>query len=208
MSERECSCIKSHPEIRGEYPFGHNLDCPIHGEKPQPEGGDANDRQRTRDSGPVDATEPPDVSRGPEDREALPLLERLDDATMVLATAPLEMDREAGNVLAQDCEDAAAEIRRLREEVAEYDESFELYRIAIRRATNAFRLAHPDFPERMLPGTAEALNAWMDMMEARLAKAREGLETISHGLPKPGEETAKVMQDIAAATLKEIGEEP
>lgn len=57
------------------------------------------------------------------DRASEPLIDRLEDAAMVLASAPLTMDREAGEALSRDCDEGAQEIRRLRTQLAEAREA-------------------------------------------------------------------------------------
>lgn len=64
-----------------------------------------------------------DTDRAPS--EGQNIVKNLRDASMVFAAAPLEMDQEAGERFAMDCDDAAdhiqeqeAEIQRLRAELA------------------------------------------------------------------------------------------
>ena len=48
-----------------------------------------------------------------------------------------------------------------------------------------------------------AIKAENRLLRKQLASAREVIETIHHGLPQPGEETAKVMQEMATRWLEE-----
>jgi len=81
------------------------------------------------------------TSDGLVERQDFPLVERLEDAAMVLATARLRIGAEAGNALATDCAEGAAEIRRLEEAVKRWKHEEETIWVPLDKKATRYREA-------------------------------------------------------------------